>query len=275
MRFKPIRCCRRSWSAGVLSLSLLSGATTALALDRIPGVCNPARFVVAVDVGHSRKSSGATSARGLPEFKFNQTLAKALQQALQADGFSKAFLINADGRIGSLSARVRAAERARADLFISIHHDSVQPKYLRRWTVDGKTRRYSDEFQGYSLFVSAKNSRFEDSQRVALLVGVALRARGQTPTLHHAEPIKGENRPLLDRRLGVYRFDDLIVLKRNKMPALLVEAGVIVHRDEETAMADPARQQLLAAAIVAGVRGYCAGMAPPDPQRRALRELDL
>ena len=39
------------------------------------------------------------------------------------------------------------------------------------------------------------------------------------PTFHHAEPIKGENRELVNRDLGIYRFDDLIVLKSAATPA--------------------------------------------------------
>ena len=54
-------------------------------------------------------------------------------------------------------------------------------------------------------------------------------AAGEKPSLYHAEPIAGENRPLLDRRLGVHRFDGLAVLKTATMPAVLVEAGVIVN----------------------------------------------
>lgn len=36
------------------------------------------------------------------------------------------------------------------------------------------------------------------------------------PSLHHAEPIHGENRELLDTTLGIYRFDDLTVLKKTR-----------------------------------------------------------
>jgi len=60
-----------------------------------------------------------------------------------------------------------------------------------------------------------------------------MRRQGLTPTLHHAEPIKGENRELVNPDLGIYRFDDLIVLKSAAMPAVLLECGVIVNRSEE------------------------------------------
>lgn len=223
--------------------------------------CSPGDFVIALDVGHSLRSPGATSARGVPEFRFNQGLAAVVADALAAAGFRKGFVINADGRIGSLQERVAQADRRHAGLFLAIHHDSVQPRYLAEWTTDGVTYRYSDQFHGFSLFVSGKNPRFTDSRRFATLTGQALTARGFTPTLHHAEPIPGEGRPLLDAVLGLYRFDDLIVLKEAGMPAVLLEAGVIPNRDEELKLTDPAYRQRIAAAIVAAAQEYCSGVS--------------
>ena len=49
------------------------------------------------------------------------------------------------------------------------------------------------------------------------------------PTLHHAEKIKGENRELIDRELGIYLFDDLVVLRTAQCPAVLFESGVIIN----------------------------------------------
>ena len=160
--------------------------------------CEPLTFVVAVDIGHTHRAPGATSARGVSELEFNRVLANKVVATLKADGFTNAFLINGDGRIGSLTERTRQAAAGHADLFLSIHHDSVQPHYLKSWAVNGRRARYCDQFSGYSLFVSAKNPQFDQSRRAAIEIGKAFRARGLEPTLHHAEPIRGENRPLLD-----------------------------------------------------------------------------
>jgi N-acetylmuramoyl-L-alanine amidase len=250
--------------SAALGLLVLAGihATVAIA-------CEPSAFVVAVDIGHTRMAPGATSARGVPEFEFNRVLANEVVSALKADGFTGAFLINGDGRIGSLAERTRLALSGDADLFLSIHHDSVQPHYLETWTVNGRRARYSDRFSGYSLFVSANNRQFDRSLRAAVEIGKAFRARGLEPALHHAEPIRGENRPLLDPRLGIYRFDDLLVLERTSMPAVLVEAGIIVNRDEERALAEPARQRLIAVGIAAAIRTFCRRIDAPEEENGA------
>jgi len=54
------------------------------------------------------------------------------------------------------------------------------------------------------------------------------------PTLHHNEDIDGERRLLLDKKLGIYQFDDLKVLKNAHSPAFLFEAGVIVNPKDES-----------------------------------------
>ena len=83
------------------------------------------------------------------------------------------------------------------------------------------------------------------------------------PSLHHAEPIKGEGRPIVDPALGVFRFDGLSVLKSAQVPAVLLEAGVIVNPEEERRLESVVGQQRLVRAIVSGVEAYCRG-TPSD-----------
>ena len=87
--------------------------------------------------------------------------------------------------------------------------------------------------EGFSIFVSKKNIEYEKSLEYAKIFAEELISRGLVPTLHHAEKIKGENRELIDRKLGIYLFDDLKVLKNANSPAFLFEAGVIVNPNEE------------------------------------------
>jgi len=68
----------------------------------------------------------------------------------------------------------------------------------------------------------------------------------------------GENRPFADEANGVHYFDNLAVLKTASIPALLFEAGVIVNRDEEMRMRDPAVRKRIAEAIGNAV-GACLG----------------
>lgn len=125
----------------------------------------------------------------------------------------------------------RTQRSSKGALLLSLHHDSVQPQFLSRQSI---TRGYcSKKANGFSIFVSRKNPCFETSLRYATALGTALRNKGFVPTLHHAEPIAGENRELLIADKGIYVFDELIVLKTATSPALLLEAAVIVNPDDD------------------------------------------
>lgn len=251
---------RRAWHV----LAVAIAAWVAWGDESSWASCAPGGVTVAVDIGHSPAASGATSARGRPEYAFNLELATRVRDQLAASGLAAFLVRTASGEAPDLFARTQIAAARGADLFLSIHHDSVQPRYLERGQLDGAAARFSRYARGYSLFISHKNPATEASLAVAQGIGRALADWGLEPSLHHAEPIPGENRPLLDAALGIYDFADLIVLKTAAMPAVLFEAGVIVHPEEEVRLRDPFRQDTMAEAIARGILASC----PPLPVGR-------
>ncbi|MFC5302024.1 N-acetylmuramoyl-L-alanine amidase family protein [Azospira restricta] len=200
---------------------------------------------VALDVGHGLADPGAISARGRGEFEFNRDFAQALAPALEARGITVR-AVNFDGAIGSLAARPQAA--AGADFFLSLHHDSVREELLQEWEWNGETLSYSDAHAGFSLYVSRDNPAPEMSGRCASAIGAMLRRAGFVPTRHHFP-----KRPWADESNAVHVYDNLVVLYRTTLPAVLFEAGVIKHRDEELLLADPARRERMADAVATGV----------------------
>ena len=213
-----------------------------------------APFTVAIDPGHTPKHFGALSARGVKEYLFNKKIAEVLQRELQREPGIESFIVNWEGKEIGLKQRVAIAAVKRANLFLSLHHDSAQERYFSDWDYNGKKLRYSDKFSGYSIFVSHKNPYFDQSYSFAKHLGKSLLEAGMHPSLHHAEKIKGESRELLDDKLGIYRFDDLIVLKYAKMPAVLLECGVIVNRKEELKLASSQFRVKLAHAIIEALK---------------------
>jgi N-acetylmuramoyl-L-alanine amidase len=212
----------------------------------------PAAFAaaIAVDIGHYVTNPGVHSARGVPEFEYNLRLGGELAAGLR-DAGHKVLLIGDNGLAEDLGGRAPRAHGM--DLFISIHHDSVQPHYLSPWEWDGAVRSYSDRFSGFSLFVSQSSRHAESSLKCASAIGAALNRNGFAPSRYHAAPIHGENRSFADEANGVHYFDNLAVLRTADIPALLFEAGVIVNRDEEMRMRDPAVRRRIVQAVVTGV----------------------
>lgn len=245
---------------GFLSVTAAMAVLWALSAPAAAGgsACVPGRFPVAVDIGHTVQAPGAMSARGIPEFIFNMALGRDTVAALQDAGFpAERIIVEGKGR-QQISRRIERANTEKAALLISIHHDSVQEHYLEEWSFAGRDLRYSDRFAGYSIFVSRANRAFKDSLSFAKILGRSLTKAGFGFSTHHAENIPGENREILDRRHGVFEFRDLRVLKDVESPAVLLEAGVIVNRNEELEAASPERRRIMSAAIVDAVKQFCA-----------------
>ena len=219
--------------------------------------CERAAFPIVLDVGHSAQSPGAISARGNTEYAYNLTLAAAIERHLIGRGFSATARMVTGGPKGGLALRSARADAMGAGLFLSVHHDSVQPRYLETWLVEGRPQRYSDRFAGWSLFVSQASPRAGEGLAFARLLADRLLAYGLPFSRHHAEPIPGEGRPFLDPGRGIYRFDGLGVLKNARSPAVLLEAGIIVNRAEEAALASPGRQAQIAQAVGEAADAFC------------------
>ena len=227
--------------------------------------CQPAAFRVVVDVGHTLDVPGALSARGVPEYAFNLQLAQQIKQTLVDAGFDKTVLLIA-GKAppAGLFERAMIANRLPADLFISIHHDSVPDNLIHTWQYEGQDQQYNDDYPGYALFVSNDNADRAGSLLFGKFLGKALQARGLQFTPHYTLALMGNRRrQLLDADAGVYRYDQLVVLRYTRMPALLLEAGSIVNRQEELELATPERRTLTSAAVAAAVEDFCAARAHP------------
>jgi N-acetylmuramoyl-L-alanine amidase len=224
-----------------------------------PPSCNRNAFRPLVDVGHTLEEPGALSARGVTEYDFNLNLAKVIEQKLSAAGFGRTVLLVTSGpAMKGLFERVRNANAMQADLFLAIHHDSVPDLFMENWDYDGKPNHFSDRFSGHSLFVSFDNPQIKASLLFGKFLGNQLKTRGLEFTRHYTEAFMGSRRrELLDKDAGVYRYDKLIVLRETTMPAVLLEAGMIVNRNDELVLASQERRELIAAAVTDAVVQFC------------------
>jgi N-acetylmuramoyl-L-alanine amidase len=224
-----------------------------------PSKCDRSKFRVILDVGHTAEASGAISARNVPEYDFNLRLATQIKQNLIEDGFDKTVLLVTAGRARpSLFDRAAKANRLSANLLVSIHHDSVPDSLLENWEFEGKQSHFSDRFSGHSIFVSYENPQLKGSLLFGRLLGNELKDRGLQYARQYTLPIMGRHqRELVDAGAGVYRYDELIVLKDTQMPAVLFEAGSIINREEELEMNSPERLDLIRASLRAAVETFC------------------
>ncbi|PKO80728.1 MAG: hypothetical protein CVU19_10835 [Betaproteobacteria bacterium HGW-Betaproteobacteria-13] len=107
--------------------------------------------------------------------------------------------------------------------------------------------------------VSRENPDLPRSLLCARVAGARLQRLGFVPTHKNAR-----RRPYADATHAVHYYDGLAVLRHATMPALLFEAGVIKHRDEELLLRDPVRQARMADGIATAI---AACLRNGDPAR--------
>ena len=147
--------------------------------------CQPSAFRVVVDVGHTVDVPGALSARGMPEYAFNLQLAQQIKQTLVDAGFDKTvLLITAKAPPVGLFERAIIANRLPADLFISIHHDSVPDNLLQTWQYEGAGPAVQRRLSGLCAVHLQRQCRPRRQPAVRQLLGQG--AAGARPAVHAA-----------------------------------------------------------------------------------------
>ena len=254
--------CRSAIFFAAVAIGISCGASNASAACKFKAKKD---IIVLLDVGHTDKDSGQISARGVKEYDFNMNLARRILEELVNTGFFSTQMIVMSGS-NTHESRLQRSKRANnmgADLFISIHHDGVKNETLMPWQYNGKTHWFLDKFEGFSLWVSQKNNEYEESLSFAKTLADQLMASGLKFTTHHDEqtntPKYGRIAPLVDRERGIYdAYDNIAVLYESRMPAVLLEAGMIVNRAEEEVLSSPAFRATVAKAVAEAVERFCA-----------------
>src|SRR5262249_44767510 len=126
------------------------------------------------------------------------------------------------------------------------------------------------DYPGYAIFISHENADPAGSLRFGHLLGRELELRTLHYTPHYTLALMGHHRRILvDAETGVYRYDELIVLRLTSMPGVLLGAVFIVNRKEEPDRGPRGRRSPPTAAIVPAVEIFCAARARPPGIRAA------
>lgn len=238
-------------------------------------------IVVAVDAGHGGDDPGASGPDGTQEKTVTLAIARQLAARLERERGVHALLTRPDDRFVELRDRAARARKAGADLFVSIHADSVRDR----------------DVEGASVYVLSEHGASSEAARLladrenaADLRGVPLAGRShelasvlmdlsQAAAVGNSAEAAGNVLGALHEvgavRKRVVQYAGFMVLKSPDMPSMLVETAYISNPSEEHKLRDAAWQSRLADAIAAGVMKYFRAH-PPDGTRvaREWREAD-
>jgi N-acetylmuramoyl-L-alanine amidase len=219
--------------------------------------------VVAVDAGHGGEDTGARGLRGVLEKRANLGVARALAEELDRTPGIRAVLTRDGDYFIPLRERYRIAEKAKADLFISLHANSSPRRgsgsgteiyFLSlRGATDQATKDLADMENAADL-VGGVPPQAEDDL-VSILYDVKRASALQQSQLLAVTLLDHVTK---DRRLeerGVKQAG-FVVLKSVEFPSVLVETAFINNPVEARLLASPDFQRQIARQLAAGVRAY-------------------
>ncbi len=203
----------------------------------------PALRVIVIDAGHGGQDTGTQNkALKLDEKTFTLDVAGRLRTLLLKQGY-KVVMTRTDDRFVPLAERADIANKAGADLFISIHFNAVAGSPLVRGS---ETYVMTPRYQR-----STGNPQRDPSDNVAnpgnsndpwnALLGY---------NMHTQVCSKLDS---VDRGFKRARF---AVLRLVNSPGVLVEAGYLSNADEARKIASPGYRADIAEALAEGVRSY-------------------
>lgn len=216
---------RNNLSASVLSASAneMNRNPTPTAPKTAPGAANlpsvpKSGTVVVIDPGHGGGDPGAIGIRGLQEAEINLDISQQVVALLKQKGVNAMLTRTRDVEI-DLEPRVAFAEKAKADVFVSIHSNSFDAS---RTDVSGvETYHYS----------GGSGQRLAQSVQRNLIRDTGARDRG----------VKTAN---------------FYVIKYTDMPAILVEVGFVTGSEDAARLSSTSGRAKTAQAIAKGILEY-------------------
>ena len=172
------------------------------------------RFTVELDPGHGGRDPGAVGINGLQEKQVVNDITPQVAQLLRQQGVNVVLTRSSDIEV-DLAPRVQIAERANANIFVSIHANAIS---LSRPDVNGLETFYASE----------SGQRLANTVHSTILQEMGLR----------------------DRRVRSARF---YVIRRTSMPAILIETGFVTGAEDAPNLADPAWRERMSRAIARGI----------------------
>jgi len=218
---------------------------------------------VVIDAGHGGHDVGAVGPGRLYEKTVTLAIARELAAQINARPGMRAVLTRSGDEFLELRQRTAVAHRNKADLFISIHADSVANGVGRGSSVYALSERGATS-EAARLLAARENA----AGLAPGLAGVGQDAALRSVLLDLSQNATTESslrlaESLLDRLADVnklHRSDvqqaAFMVLKSPQVPSVLVETAFISTPDEARKLADPGFRRRMAGALVAGIRDY-------------------
>jgi N-acetylmuramoyl-L-alanine amidase len=227
---------------------------------------SPVQRVIVIDPGHGGDDPGAIGVSGTYEKNITLAAARDVRNELQRLGGYRVVLTRERDKFIRLRDRVAFGRDADADLFVSLHADTMPNRQVRGASVYTLSETASDAEaaalavqENKADLIAGVDLTYETSEVANILIDLAQRETMNRSAQFAAllvDELRRETRLLRN----THRFAGFAVLKAPDVPSVLVELGFLSNRRDEKMLQTKAYRQKLAAAIARGIDRYLVGV---------------
>jgi N-acetylmuramoyl-L-alanine amidase len=220
-------------------------------------------IVIAVDAGHGGQDPGAIGHGGTREKDVVLAIARALAERINGEPGMRAVLTRDRDEFLVLRDRIGRARIAKADLFVSIHADSIASRdvsgasvyVLSEHGASNEAARWLADRENAADLMGGVKLDDKDKQLASVLLDLSQSAN-ISASMTAAQRVIGSLDAVGQVRKAQVQQAGFVVLKSPDIPSMLVETAYISNPDEEVALRNTRHQGALAEAIFNGLRGY-------------------
>ena len=225
-------------------------------------------IVIAIDAGHGGEDPGARSPRGLLEKDVALAIARRLAVLVNKEPGLHAVLVRDGDYYVKHRDRMAKAQRAGADLFISIHANSYKDPAVRGTAVYVLSPKGASS--EHALMLANRENMSDlvggeadsrDDQTLAVLADIFQTSAMEASHDAASRLLDSMSRVNTLQRTRVQQAG-FLVLKSAHFPSVLVETAFLTNAREERLLGDAAYQEKLARSMLEGIKGYFKAYRP-------------
>jgi len=220
------------------------------------------RRLIVVDAGHGGPDPGTIGPSGIYEKHITLAMARELKKQLEGTGRYKVALTRKRDVFIRLRERVRKSRDAGADLFISLHADSVKDRRISGPAVYTLSENASDKEaaalahkENKSDLIAGIDLTHESREVTNILIDLAQRESMNQSAIFAEHLVKEIKRDIKVLR-NTHRFAGFAVLKAPDVPSVLLEMGFLSNSRDERNLRSRSYRQKFANALRRGIDNY-------------------
>ncbi|WP_208976206.1 N-acetylmuramoyl-L-alanine amidase [Polycladidibacter stylochi] len=222
--------------------------------------------IIVLDPGHGGIDSGARGAGGTLEKAVVLNFAKSLKKKLEQTGLYTVYLTRDHDRFIPLRGRVKIGHELKADLFISLHADSITEgaSSTRGASIYTLSEKASDRMaaalarrENYSDIIGGVEVPVDEEEVTDILVELT-RRETKNFSIHFARLAIAELESATRVITRPLRSAGFAVLKSNDVPSVLIELGFLSNAQDEAMLQTDGWRQRASDALTAAVNSFFA-----------------